>query len=263
MLAAPAEKMEAAPRGQEMERAYEGTARGSVESLGRGLLSTDEISGDYWAACIWNDGDCPMICDCMTVVPHGPDMIETWRTDCLFFPPFIGPVAEGAVRARKPGTNAFLNPQNPDPNSDLMTFSADGTAKQGCCCGYKKCPCSQTRAFHKVETRDLAGKWCGCLSFPIMLFFSFFPLLIGYTTKKALNADQYAEEGCFCFTYPPGLFYPTGPTTRTRRYVNGHPTNLFAPDYNPEPNGDPAPSGLWHRDPGCAAGPLFFAKKLC
>ena len=29
------EEMEAAPRGQEMERAYEGTARGSIESLGR------------------------------------------------------------------------------------------------------------------------------------------------------------------------------------------------------------------------------------
>ena len=200
-------------------------------------------------------------------VPLGADVIETWRTCCLFFPPFIGPVAEGAVRTRKPGTNAFLNPQHPDPNSDLMTFSADGTAKQGCCCGYKKCPCSQTRAFHKVETRDLAGKWCGCLSFPIMLFFSFFPLLIGYTTKKALNADQYAEEGCFCFTYPPGLFYPTGPTTRTRRYVNGHPTNLFASDYNPgQPgyNDDPVSFDHWHRDPGCAAGPpSFFAKKLC
>ena len=227
-----------------------------------GLLSTDEVSGEYSAPCCV---DGPVICNSMTVVPLGADVIETWRTCCLFFPPVIGPVAEGAVRTRKPGTNAFLNPQHPDPNDKCgdMTFSADGTAKQGCCCGYKKCPCSQTRAFHKVETRDLAGKWCGCLSFPIMLFFSFFPLLIFYTTKKALNADQYAEEGCFCFTYPPGLFYPTGPTTRTRRYVNGHPTNLFASDYNPEPNGDPAPSGLWHRDPGCAAGPLFFAKKLC
>ena len=34
--AAPqSEEIEAAPRGQEMERAYEGTARGSIESLGR------------------------------------------------------------------------------------------------------------------------------------------------------------------------------------------------------------------------------------
>ena len=136
-----------------------------------------------------------------------------------------------------------------------MTFSADGTAKQGCCCGYKKCPCSQTRAFHQVETRDLAGKWCGCLSFPIMLFFSFFPLLIGYTTKKALNADQYAEEGCFCYTYPP-VFCPTGPTTRTRRYVNGHATNGFAKD------GGDSVDVHWHRDPGCAAAGPFFAKKV-
>merc|ERR1719305_197955 len=111
----------------------------------------------------------------MTVVPLGADAIETWRTCCLFFPPFIGPVAEGAVRTRNPGTNAFLNPQNPDPNSNLMTFSADGTAKSGCCCGYKKRRTSQKRAFHKVETRDLAGKWCGCLC-----------ILVFCTTKKAL-----------------------------------------------------------------------------
>ena len=124
------EEMEAAPRGQEMERAYEGTARGSVESLGRGLLSMEEISGDYWAACICVDEKLPMICSSMTVVPHGPDTIETWRTDCLFFPPFIGPIVAGGVRTRRPGTNAFDGTM-----FRTVTFSADGTAKQGCCFG--------------------------------------------------------------------------------------------------------------------------------
>ena len=36
------EGMEAAPRGQEMERADEGTARGSVESLGRWNEKVDD-----------------------------------------------------------------------------------------------------------------------------------------------------------------------------------------------------------------------------
>ena len=222
-----------------MERAYEGTARGSVESLGRGLLSTDEISGDYWAACIWNDGDCPMICDCMTVVPHGPDMIETWRTDCLFFPPFIGPVAKGAVRTRKPGTNKFGG----------TTFSADGTVSNG----FIKRPDSQKRAFQKVETRDLAGDWCGCFCFPMP---PAWPLSsICCTRKKALNEDQYDESGLCCLLGLP-LPCPTKSGTRTRRYVNGHPTNGF--DGN-DCCGDP--DTHWYRDAGCAAQPPFLLAK--
>ena len=93
----------------------------------------------------------------MSVVPLGADVIETWNTCCLFFPPFIMPVAGGGVWTRKPGTNAFRNPQHSDPDIDLMTFSADGTAKQGCCCGFKKRQTSQKRAFQKVDARDLAG----------------------------------------------------------------------------------------------------------
>jgi hypothetical protein len=228
------EEMEAAPQSEEMERAYEGTARGSVECLGRGLLSTEEISGDYWAACIWVDGDCK-ICDCMTVVPHGPDTIETWRTDCLFFPPFIGPVAEGAVRTRKPGTNKFGG----------MTFSADGTVSNG----FIKRPDSQKRAFQKVETRDLAGRWCGCACLPLVLYF-----VGGCTTKRALNEDQYDESGLCCWLVLP---IPVS-GTRTRRYVNGHPTNGFD---GKNCCGDP--DTHWYRDPGCAAQPpCFFAKKV-
>ena len=44
-----------------------------------GLLSTEDISGEYSAACICADA-CPMICTSMSVVPLGADAIETWRT---------------------------------------------------------------------------------------------------------------------------------------------------------------------------------------
>ena len=202
-----------------------------------GLLSTDEISGEYSApGCV--EGK---ICNSMTVVPLGPDAIETWRTVCVIFPPFIGPTAEGALRTRKPGTNTF----------DGMTFSADGTAKQGCG-NFKKRPDSQKRAFQKVETRDLAGKWGGCCCNP---FVPCWPLSqVFCTTKKALNEDQYAEKGlCCCLCLPCCIS-----ETRTRKYVNGHPTNGFALDGAADPY-----DVLWYRDPGCAAGPLFFAKKLC
>ena len=215
------------------------------------LVCTEEISGDYSAACACVHG-LPVSCNSMTVVPLGADTIETWRTGCVFFPPCIGPVAEGAVRTRNPGTNAFLNPQNPDPNSNLMTFSADGTAKSGCCCGYKKRRTSQKRAFHKVETRDLAGKWrgCGC-----SLFVQFWPFsFISCTTKKALDEDRYEVSEISCC-----LCLPCSDSgTRTRVYVNGHPTNGFAEDDG---------SGVhWHRGPGCAGSfkdiCTFIAKKV-
>ena len=210
-----------------------------------GLLSTDEISGEYSApGCICADGPgykgCPVIkfCNSMSVVPLGADTIETWRASCCFLPPFIGPVAYGEVRTRDPGTNAF----------DGMTFSADGTAKSGCGC-FKKRPGSQKRAFHKVETRDLAGKWrgCCCLSFVPCWPFSQFR----WTEKTALNQDRYEESGhCCCLALP--LPCSVESTTHTRKYVNGHPTNGFAKD------GDI----YWYRDPGCAANGAIFAKKV-
>ena len=260
--AAPqSEEMEAAPQSEEMERAYEGTARGSVESLGRGLLSMEEISGDYWAACICVDEKIPMICSSMTVVPLGPDAIETWRTGCFFLPccALVGPIAAGAVRTRDPGTNGFRDPQNPNPSSNLMTFSADGTAEQHC--GYfKKRPCSQKRTFQKVETRDLAGEWRGCFCIP---FVPCWPLShIFYTTKKALNEDRYEEDRyaeCGCWSIP----ISQGIGTRTRKYVNGHPTNGFVRDGG-KPD-DPCAPIHWYRDPGCAGGSdggPFFLKKV-
>ena len=133
-----------------------------------------------------------------------------------------------------------------------MTFSADGTAKEGCCCGYKKRRTSQKRAFHKVETRDLAGHWCGCCCIPLIWYYGCLLWPICCTRRKALNEDRYAENGICCFL---GLPCPVC-ETRTRIYVNGHPTNGFALD------GGDSNDVHWHRDPGCAAGPLFFAKKV-
>ena len=211
------------------------------EAAGDELLSTDEISGEYSApGCV--DAK---ICNSMTVAPLGPDAIEMWRTGCCFLPclAILGPVAGGEVRTRKPGTNAFLNPQYTDPNSDLMKFSADGTAKveSG---GYKKRPGSQKRAFQKVDAGDLAGTWCGCFCFPLMFFFPLSPLFL--SRKRALNQDQYEECGLICFL---GLPCPYR-ILRTRNYVNGHPTNVFTlNDLHSDPTED-----RWYRDSGCAYG---------
>jgi hypothetical protein len=221
-----------------------------------GLLSTDEISGDYSAACACVDHGFPVMCSSMSVVPLGADAIETWRASCCFLPPFIGPTAEGAARTRNPGTNAFRNPQNRDPNNKCgdMTFSADGTVKQGCG-GYKKRRTSQKLAFHKVETGDLAGKWCGCVCVP---FVPCWPLAhFRWTEKTALNQDRYEESGhCCCLALP--LPCSVESTTRTRVYVNGHPTNGFYDDDRRNPN-----DIHWHRDAGCAGHrDSFFAKKV-
>ena len=200
----------------------------------------------------------PVICNSISVVPYGPDMIETWHTCCFFLPPLVcGPVAEGAVRMRKPGTNTF----------DRMyfgmmpvTFSADGTAKIGEKV-YKKRPHSQKRTFQKVDARDLAGRWCGCCCNPFPLHWPFSPFF--YTTRRALNEDQYEESGRSGFLLTLCLpLIPVDPTTYTRVYVNSHPTNGFALDRSNDPK-----QTLWHRDPGCAGGYTdgsfqFFAKKV-
>ena len=217
-----------------------------------GLLSTDEISGD-------SAPDCSdmQICNSMTVVPLGADVIETWRTGCCFLPPLmIAPIAQGWVWTRKPGTNAFLNGQRAAPMHFSTTFSADGTAKQGCG-SYKKRPGSQKRTFQKVDARDLAGDWRGCCCIPLIWYGICLLSPILCTTKKALNEDRYEESG-LCFVL--GLPCPVETTTRTRKYVNGHATNGFAKDGAADPN-----DVHWHRDPGCAAGCAglpFFAKKV-
>ena len=184
----------------------------------------------------------------MTVMPHGPDAIETWHTGCQFLPPLmVAPFAGGEVLPRtvkgtgntQLGTNAFGD----------MTFSADGTARATEGCGsYKKRPGSQKRSFQKVETRDLAGKWCGCWFVGgILTFMGFWPFCC-WTTKRALNQDQYEESGSCCVL---GLPFPCPykAKTHSRKYVHGHPTNGFD-------------DGMRYRDPGCAGRDCFFAKKV-
>jgi hypothetical protein len=204
-----------------------------------GLLSTGEISGEYSAACRCV-GEFPMICNSMTVVPLGADMIEIHSSGCAFFPPLLlcGPGGGGKVKTRQPGTNVFgegvrewyaVGRSVGEMRRD-MTFLADGTAKsEEECCGFKKRPTSQKRSFQKVETRDLAGTWCGCSCLP---FVPLWPILLmegdllSCTTKKVLNEDQYAESGCrsiLCLPIPVC-------DTRTRLYMHGHVTNGFAKD---------------------------------
>jgi len=73
--------------------------------------------------------------------------------------------------------------------------------------------------------------------------------------KKALDEDRYEESGLCCFLCLP---IPVS-ETRTRIYVNGHPTNGFATDRTDS-------KGIyWYRDPGCAGGSdggPFFLKKV-
>ena len=135
-----------------------------------------------------------------------------------------------------------------------MTFSANGMAKQGCC-GLKKRPHSQKRAFQKVDAGDLAGTWCGCTCLPavygpITVLMS--PLFL--TRKRALNEDQYEECGVCCVL---GLPFPyLCGKTHTRKYVNGHPTNVFTLDDEWADQARNPQEDRWYRDSGCAYGTL-------
>ena len=121
----------------------------------------------------------------------------------------------------------------------------------------KKRPGSQKRTFQKVDARDLAGNWRGCGCVPFVPFWPLSPVFC--TTKKALNEDQYEESGNFGSLFTLCLPIPVS-GTRTRKYVNGHPTDGFD-GYT----WDGKPNVHWYRDPGCAAGAdgNFFAKRLC
>ena len=176
----------------------------------------------------------------------------------LPYPLLCGPVAGGDARTREPGTNKFNPGTNEFGWENWHKFSADGTVKVDARYNmsylFKKRPHSQKRAFQKVETRDLAGKWCGLRFVP---FVPCWPLsFMLCTTKTALNEDQYEESGLAWILGLPGCMCGT----RTRIYVNGHPTNGFAgADLN---DNDPNLVDHWHRDPGCAASEFLFAKKV-
>ena len=213
-----------------------------------GLLSTEEISGDYRRICF------PFDCRWLTVVPHGPDMIETWSQGFCCIPclGFFGPAeVHAGVQTRNPGTNRFGSISFAHGTASIWTQDKEGETEHL----FKKLPHPQKRAFHKIDARDLAGKWCSCFCVPCVPAWPFFGILC--TTKKALDEDRYEESGLCCWL---GLPIPVC-QTRTRKYVHGHPTNGFHKDGAGDPN-----NVAWHRDPGCAGAcaglSTFFAKKV-
>ena len=281
---------EVVPEVMEREAPAEGSTRGSVKATRKwkkrppspapadlytgprsdGLMSTDDISGVYHER-----GD-EFGCTSMTVEPLGADLIEARRSYCLFLPPLcVGPEVEGDVWIRNPDTNAFRRFRDPNPESTgVVTFSADGTATGMYrsiflkFISYQKKAVSQKRTFQKVDTGDLEGCWCSCCCNPFVAFWPFSPCLC--TTKKALNQDQYEEWGCGCSLAPPFIVLPrrddpgrAGPYTRTRVYVNGHPTNGFYDGINMST----AQMNFtrWYSDASCGysdGGLGVFSKKL-
>jgi len=216
-----------------------------------GLVSTGEISGEY-------DGCFVLGCSSMTVVPHGPDAIETWSSNLCCLPPFVaGPRVGGRIWKRNPGTDTFRDWDYEHapfyPRVPGMTFSADGIDGISGSDLYpdfvRKRPNAQKRSFRKVETKDLAGQWRGCGGMMCCMG-------LCCSTKKALNEDQYEASTCSSFCCLPS----SGSETRTRKYVNGHPTNGFAGGSLND--NDPNLVDQWHRDPGCAvfSGSVFTKK---
>ena len=270
----------------------EGSTRGSVEATGKGknrppspapadlrlvstddsdrLLSTDDISGDYRGSCFGS------LCTSMIVVPLGADLIEVKKSYWFCLPPlFVGPYGDGDVWIRNPNTNVFYRKRyghGAKDGSDVVTFSADGTATAKLCFqnSYQKKAVSQKRTFQKVDTGDLAGTWCSCMYYPVVpLFFCTTGCLC--TTKKALDEDRYEESGCGCSLVPPFIVLPrrddpgrAGPYTRTRFYANGHPTNGFYAGIF-EPPESQQNFIRWYSDASYGAGgePGIFSKKLC
>jgi len=194
-----------------------------------GLLSTDEISGEYMIANSCFDFLLAGLFKSMTVVPYGPDTIDVWHSKSNCLPPFVcGSEANNYIWTRKPGTNKF----------GCMTFSADGTAEwpplhiDDSTDRFKKRPTSQKRTFQKVDARDLAGDWRGCWCSQCVVCW---PLSSStWTTKKALDEDRYEESGRRCGLLPP---WSIPAETYTRRYYDdgggrSYPTNGFDQDQN-------------------------------
>jgi hypothetical protein len=224
-----------------------------------GLLSTGEISGEYRI-----DGFDPFhqafaCCRSMTVIPRGPDAIETYTSYCVFVPciGMGGPFLIGEVKTRDPGTNDFWPTEW---GGGVLGFSADGTLRFWPFTprnrkGGRRRPGSQKRVFPKVDARDLAGDWCtfylcSIVPWPITPYV--------WTTKKALDEDRYEEKGQAGILCCPII--PISTETYTRKYVNGHPTNGFV-----RGRGGLQTGTHWYRDSGCAGSPggCFVAKKIC
>ena len=191
-----------------------------------GLLSTDEISGNYCCCCF------PLGFGATTVMPHGPDVIEQWGW-CWFTTLCLG----GEVRVRNPGTNSFRHWK--DPNN-VTTFTPGGASNgPSCLC---KTGSRAPLAFQLVDTKDIEGSWCCCCWMHTIAWSCF--------RKAALDKDKLNHSGCAWILLLPLLPFNE---VRTRLYVNGHPTNGF---YGPDPNNID-----WYRDGGCVGnGPSCSTK---
>ena len=191
-----------------------------------GLLSTDEISGNYCCCCF------PLGFGATTVMPHGPDVIEQWGW-CWFTTLCLG----GEVRVRNPGTNSFRHWK--DPNN-VTTFTPGGASNgPSCLC---KTGSRTPLAFQLVDTKDIEGSWCCCCWMHTIAWSCF--------RKAALDKDKLNHSGCAWILLLPLLPFNE---VRTRLYVNGHPTNGF---YGPDPNNID-----WYRDGGCVGnGPSCSTK---
>ena len=244
------------PAAKDMERAPPAPEDLYTGPRDDGLLSTGEISGEYFS--MFQLFRCY---NSMTVMARGPDVIETWRSGVMCAPwlAVIGPMAEAAVLTRKPGTNKFGE----------ETFWADGRVTETNTevadpIQYRKRPHSQKRTFRKVETRDLAGTWCGCccnICIPLWPFSCLY-----WTRKKALDEDRYEESGLRCGLCPPCTISDT--RARVYRDVGGgrsYPTNEFVLE-NERPihlGGCCIELGIYYRSSGCVRAEWYVAKKLC
>ena len=230
-----------------------------------GLLSTDEISGEY--------SGCSLLgCGTTTVVPHGPDLIELWHEWCLWcpcgldllvlgplasrlfgIPKAFGPYMAGEVRRRMPGTNDFALEVHesmwdgccPD-NMYPMAFTASG-AVSGSLLSLQKRPNSE-RAFQKVATLDIAGGWVsGCCCWLPMCSCDRYSAVDEdrYTggAPRGVTGDQVwdSDDGvwrdrqrCLDQTYccAGGVPYCHIVGESERIYVDGHATNGFRSDTN-------------------------------
>jgi hypothetical protein len=172
-----------------------------------GLLSTDEISGEYTG--------CSLVgCGTTTIVPHGPDLIELWHEWCLWcpcgldllilgplasclfgIPKAFGPYMAGEVRRRRAGTNNFALEVHdgktddccPD-NNYAMAFTASGTVS-GSLLSLRKRPNSE-QVFQKVATQDIAGEWVSTCCCWIPACF--------YERYSTVDEDRFARACAVC-----------------------------------------------------------------
>ena len=192
-----------------------------------GLLSTDEISGNYCCCCF------PLGFGATTVMPHGPDVIEQWGW-CWFTTLCLG----GEVRVRNPGTNErFRHWKGSQQRDDVYARRGLERALVPLQDGVEDAAGLPTRG-HEGHRRVV-----------VLLLLDAHDRLV-LLHGRALDKDRLNHSGCAWILLLPLLPFNE---VRTRLYVNGHPTNGF---YGPDPNNID-----WYRDGGCVGnGPSCSTK---